>query len=126
MFNENLMKIAETLVQNCKEGREFAGLDELYAEGCVSCEAASMPGEPRQFNGVEAIKKKHEQWGQMMEVHGATVEGPFYHGDDKFGVIFDIDATQRDSGQRMQMKEFGIYTVADGKIVREEFFNQPF
>jgi ketosteroid isomerase-like protein len=26
------------------------------------------------------------------------------------------------AGQRMQMEEVGLYTVEDGKIVREEFF----
>jgi ketosteroid isomerase-like protein len=26
------------------------------------------------------------------------------------------------SGQRMQMNEMGLFTVKDGKIVREEFF----
>ena len=126
MFNEQLTKTANQLVQNCKEGREIDGLDEVYDPACVSLEAAAMPGDPREFKGLEAIKKKHEQWGQMMDVHEVKIEGPFFHGEDKFGVIFDIDVTQRDSGQRMQMKEFGVYTVANGKIVREEFYNQPF
>jgi ketosteroid isomerase-like protein len=57
-----------------------------------------------------------------MEVHSAEVEGPFLHGDDRFAVIFDIDATDKASGQRMPMREVAVYHVADGRIVREEFF----
>jgi hypothetical protein len=36
-------------------------------------------------------------------------------------VQYDIDVTDRNSKKRMQMSEVGVYTVKDGKIVREEF-----
>lgn len=126
MFNEQLTNIANQLVKNCREGREIAGLDELYDPACVSLEAAAMPGDPREFHGLDAIKEKHAKWNEMMEMHDGSIEGPFFHGDDQFGVIFSIDATHRPSNQRMQMKEFGMYTVANGKIIREQFFNEPF
>jgi ketosteroid isomerase-like protein len=32
-----------------------------------------------------------------------------------------MDVTNKESGQRVQMREVGIYQVKDGKIVREEF-----
>ena len=58
-----------------------------------------------------------------MEVHDAKVEGPFLHGEDRFGMIFEMDVTEKASGQRSQMKELGVYTVdGAGKIIREEFF----
>ena len=44
------------------------------------------------------------------------------HGDDRFAVIFDVAAREKASGKEMVMKEVAIYHVADGKIVREEFF----
>ena len=37
-------------------------------------------------------------------------------------VIFDMDVTAKQTGQRMQMREIGLYTVRDGKIVEERFF----
>ena len=49
------------------------------------------------------------------------VTGPFPH-DDRFVVIFDMDVTNKAMGQRFQMQEAALYTVANGKIVREEFF----
>lgn len=37
-------------------------------------------------------------------------------------VRFTFDVTIKANGHRMTMDEMGLYTVADGKIVREEFF----
>jgi hypothetical protein len=34
---------------------------------------------------------------------------------------FDVDVTDKASGKRAKVSELGIYTVKDGKIVREEF-----
>lgn len=44
------------------------------------------------------------------------------HGDDRFAVIFDISVKHKESGEVSDMKEVALYTVGDGKIVREEFF----
>ena len=40
---------------------------------------------------------------------------------DRFVVQYDIDVTDKSSKKRIQMSEVGVYTVKDGKIVREEF-----
>lgn len=55
-------------------------------------------------------------------MHSASAEGPFFHGDDRFSVIFKADTTNRETGERSQMHEVAVFTVADGKIVREEFY----
>ena len=55
-----------------------------------------------------------------MEVHDSKVSGPFVAGDT-FVVRFDIDATDKNSKERMHMSEVGIYTVKDDKVVRERF-----
>ena len=89
----------------------------------VSVEAVQGPGaERRETKGRDAIKGKHDWWYSAMEEHDSTVDGPYMHGDDRFAVIFEMDVTDRASGERTQMKEVGVYTVVDGKIVREEFF----
>lgn len=123
MFDPKLMETANKLVANCREGREMQGLDELYDANAVSVEAAPMQeGGEAEMRGVDAIKGKHEWWNSAFEVHSANVEGPFFHGPDRFGVIFDIDATNRESKRREPIRELGVYTVRDGKIIREEFF----
>jgi hypothetical protein len=115
---------AAKLVEHCRTHTEAQGLDELYDPGAVSVEAFAMPGtDSRESRGVDAIKGKHDWWNSTMELHSASVDGPFVHGDDRFAVIFGFDATDRKSGERTQMKEVAIYTVnGDGKIVREEFY----
>ena len=123
MPSDELREIAQKLVQYCRENNEEKGLGELYAEDAVSAEAAAMPGmDSAETKGLAGIRGKHEWWANAMEVHSASVDGPFYHGEDRFGVIFEVDATEKQSGKRNAMKELGVYTVAGGKIVREEFF----
>jgi hypothetical protein len=36
-------------------------------------------------------------------------------------VQYDEDVTDNDSKERRKLSEVGVYTVKDGKIVREEF-----
>lgn len=129
MFNEKLVTTAKQLAAYCQSGDEQKGLDELYAAECVSVEALDMPGGPmgREANGLEAIRGKHAWWEANNEVHSSTAEGPFLHGDDSFSLIFEMDVTDKNSGERVQMKEVGHYTVnADGKIIREAFYYPPF
>lgn len=119
----DLKATAEKLVEYCKTQQEDKALAELYDPAIVSVEAASMPGMSREASGMDAIKGKHAWWNENFEVHGGSVTGPFLHADDRFAVIFELDATNKASGERSEMKEVALYTVGgDGKIVREEFF----
>lgn len=124
MFPDHLVKTADALAGHCRADTTNEGLNSLYAEDCVSVEAALGPGqESREAKGLDAIRGKHEWWYGQHDVHSQKVEGPFLHGEDRFGLIFDIDVTNKEMNQRMQMREFGLYQVnADGKIIREEFF----
>lgn len=119
-----LRETAEALVACCRENRTEEGLRTLYHPDAVSVEAMAMPGSgSRETHGLDGIRGKHEWWYANHDVHEATAEGPFLHGDDRFGVIFGMDVTFKGDGTRHQMQELGIYTVnAEGHIVREEFF----
>ena len=123
-MSSDLKATADKLVNFCRENRTIEGLDSIYDPDAVSVEAVLGPGaESRETRGVPAIKGKHEWWLNAMEVHASSLDGPFLHGEDRFAVIFEFDATDRSSGSRMQMKEVGIYTVNEaGKIIREEFY----
>lgn len=115
--------IAKALVAGCREGgaKVRENLDRLYAEDAVSVEAADMSGQGRETKGRAGIHGKHAWWDGAMEEHESKVTGPFYHGDDQFSVFFEVDATDKGTGQRFQMQEIGVYHVKGGKIVREEF-----
>jgi hypothetical protein len=124
MSKESLRATADRLVAHCRADTTEQGLDELYDRDAVSIEAGPQPdGSSAETRGVEGIRAKHQWWSSAMEVHALVADGPYLHGDDRFAVIFEFDATERKTGRRVQMKEVGVYTVNDaGKIVREEFF----
>jgi ketosteroid isomerase-like protein len=120
---KSIQEIGERLVELCKADDARTALLELYDRDAVSVEAMAMPGsDSAEMKGVDAIKGKHDWWEATFDVHSAGVEGPFPHGDDRFGVIFQIDATNKETKERTNSKEIAIYTVEDGKITREEFF----
>ncbi|WP_370302467.1 SnoaL-like domain-containing protein [Pseudooceanicola sp.] len=117
-----LKDIAGELVAGCRENRAKENLPKLYAKDAVSVEAQDMDGSGRETTGVDAIRGKHEWWESNMEVTGGTISDPMLHGDDRFAVIFEMQGKEKATGKSFDMKEVGVYHVADGKIVREEFF----
>lgn len=119
---QELMQLGQTLIEHCSNQRERELQDNYYTEDAVSVEAMPMPTGSAESVGLDAIKAKNEWWYGAHELHSSDVEGPFVHGSDRFSVIFNIDVTQKESGQRMQMREIATYHVNDaGKITREEF-----
>ncbi|MDU8910575.1 nuclear transport factor 2 family protein [Aestuariicoccus sp. MJ-SS9] len=116
-----LNEIAKELVAGCREGRTMENLDRLYAENAVSVEAADQ-GMGRETAGLEGIRGKHAWWDANMEMTGGSISDPMLHGDDRFAVIFEAQGRERASGNSFDMKEVAVYHVADGRIVREEFF----
>lgn len=121
----NTSEVGQTLVDLCKQGKNMDAIDKLFAADVVSEEAIDMPGGPaRVMTGTQAIKGKNQWWFDNNEVHGKTITGPFPNGDD-FVVLFKYDITPKAgpmAGKRMTMEEAGLYTVKNGKVVREKFF----
>ena len=115
------LEIAKKYVALCKEGKNEECLDSLFAKDAVSVEAGAPPGMDRTSKGLEAIRAKSKWWTDNHTVHKAEVFGPYPH-DDRFAVRFLYDITNKPSGKRITMDEVGLFTVENGKIVREEFF----
>ncbi|UUZ68638.1 nuclear transport factor 2 family protein [Polaromonas sp. P2-4] len=115
------LDIANKLVDLCRQGKNEEALSTLYAEDAMSVEAVAMPGAPQEAKGLAAIRAKGEWWFTNHEIHSASVTGPWPHGN-RFIVGFQYDVTNKPSGRRMKMDEVGLYTIENGKIVREEFF----
>lgn len=124
MTKKKMLETAHKLYELCSAGKEEEALKTLYHRDAVSVEAMAMEGEPSaEMKGVKAIKEKHAWWNSVFDVRDAKVDGPFPHGDDRFGMIFEVDAVNKETGERTQMKELAVYHVnKNGKIVREEFF----
>jgi len=117
-------EIAAKLVEHCKNGTEAEGLKTLYAPDAQSIEPMAPEGMDPVSSGVEAIQGKHDWWNGAFEVHDVKMEGPFVNAD-KFTVIFEMDCTEKSSGNRWQAKEIALYEVEGGKISRETFMMQP-
>jgi ketosteroid isomerase-like protein len=113
--------IAEELVSLCRAGRNMDAINSLYSPDIVSIESMGNETMPRESKGIDAIRAKNQWWNENNEVHAATVDGPFV-GENKFAVYYNFDATFKPTGKRNSMEEMALYTVKDGKIVREQFF----
>lgn len=114
-------EIGKKYVALCKDGNHEEILKTLFAKDTVSVEAGAPPGQDRTVKGLDAIRAKGKWWSDNHTVHKAEHSGP-YPNDDRFAVRFTYDVTNKGSGQRFTMDEVGLFTVKDGKIVREEFF----
>lgn len=115
-------ELAEEVVAANREGRVAELLERHYADDAVSVEAVAMGEGGREARGLDAIRGKHAWWSETMDEHAFTVDGPYPHGEERFAVIYEADVTNRQNGERHRMREIAVYHVADGKIVREEFF----
>jgi ketosteroid isomerase-like protein len=116
--------VAQELVALCRAGRNLDAVNKLYSPRIQSIESSGSPEMPAEMNGIEAIRGKHRWWEENNEVHSMEVNGP-YLGDNQFAVQYTFDATFKPTGQRSQMTEMALYTVKDGKIVKEQFFYNP-
>jgi ketosteroid isomerase-like protein len=117
--------VAQELVNLCRAGRNLEAIDKLYSPRIVSIESAGSEEMPAEMSGIEAIRQKNQWWFENNEVHKAEANGPFV-GENQFAVQYTFDATFKPTGQRTEMSEMALYTVKDGKIVREQFFyNAP-
>lgn len=118
----NTNEIAMKLVSLCKEGRNDEATKTLYAQDVESVEAAASPDGVRSVRGLPAVIAKGQWWSDNHQIHKAETFGPYPHGDDRFAVRFVYDITHKPSGQRRTLDEVAVFHVANGAIVREEFF----
>ncbi|GGD02339.1 SnoaL-like domain-containing protein [Aquisalinus flavus] len=126
-MNDILVSTGNALVEHCRSHTEDQALRTLYHPDVISIEPMAQPGQASaQVHGLDALHKKHADWNENFETHDAGLSGPYFHGEHRFGIIFNIDATHKASGDRIKATEFALYTIdAEGKIIREEFFFNP-
>ena len=113
-------EVADRLSQLFKEYKWNEAQDELFSKDAESIEPAHSPG-LQTAKGLDAIKKKGEDFNNMVEeMHGGWVGEPVV-GGNYIAVAMGMDVTLKGAG-RMKMEEICLYEVKDGKIVKEQFF----
>ena len=112
-------EVGKKVVELTRKQAWYDALD-LYDDNVVSVEAFGMGGESPETRGKEGVRGKVDWWVNAMEVHRFDVQGPFI-AHDRFVVQYDADVSDKKTKERRKMSEVGVYTVKNGKIVREEF-----
>ena len=116
----NTPEVAEKVVELVRKQAWHEALDTLYDKDIVSVEASASEGESVEKCGIDQVRGKIDWWLNAMEVHSFTANGPFV-AHNRFVVQYDADVTEKNSKKRFQLSEVGVYTMKNGKIVREEF-----
>jgi hypothetical protein len=113
-------EVADRLSQLFKEYKWKEAYDELFSQNAVSIEPPHSQG-LQTVEGLDNIRKKGEQFNEMVEeMHGGWVGEPIV-GGNYISVAMGMDVTMKGAG-RMKMEEICVYEVKDGKIVKEQFF----
>jgi len=113
-------EVAQKVAELVRKQAWYEALDTLYDKDIVSVEASTQDGSSPETRGKEGVRGKIDWWVNAMEVHSFKASKPFV-AHDRFVVQYDADVTDKNSKQRRQLSEVGVYTVKNGKIVREEF-----
>ena len=112
-------KVANRLVQLCREGKNAEAIKELYADNIVSIEPKGSRAEKTE--GKAAVMGKTTEWLEMVEkIHHSTISDPIFT-DNYFSCVMEMDVTLKKMG-RIPMNEVCVFKVEDGKIVFEQFF----
>lgn len=113
-------EVADKLVAFCREGKYEQAVKELYSPEIVSVEAEGSPN--RIVKGLAAVAEKGQQFEEKMErINTSFISDPIV-ADNFFSCAMKMNVRLKGMPMDIDMDEICVYTVNDGKIVREEFF----
>jgi len=117
-------EVGREMVQLCSTGRSLDAFDSLYSKEVVSIQSDGTDGPAPYTKGLEDVRGLSVSWFESYDLHSEKATGPFLGPrDDQFIALIEIDASSKETGERSQSSLVVLYTVADGKIVREELFS---
>ena len=113
-------KIAERLVELCRQGNFETAQKEPHAADVISVEPYGTATFAKETKGLDALLEKGRQFSGMIDqVHSIAVSDPLVAGSS-FAIALQLDMTIKGHG-RMTLDELCIYEVKDGKIISERF-----
>jgi hypothetical protein len=107
------------LVAAFNQGKGDEWIHGVWSSDIVSVEG----GANTEWVGRKSVLAKAEEWFKQNTLLGGAAEGP-YVGATGFAVKFHIHIRDNATGAEMRAEEVGVYTVRDGKIIREEFMQR--
>ena len=111
------LEVAKQFTDLLRAGK-YAEVEERWL--APSIESVEGHGAAMSWKGKKNVLAKYRAWEAENEFVDATVEGPWV-GATGFSVKFVGSVHHKTTGQRHPMEEIAVYTVRDGKVVREEF-----
>jgi len=113
-------EVANKLVGLCREGKFEQVVKELYSSDIVSVEVEGAPD--RIVKGLAAIAEKGKKFESMLEkVNSSHISDPLVAGNH-FSCAMLMNVQMKGAPGPIDMDEICVYTVDNGKVVREEFF----
>lgn len=116
-------EVANRLVALCREGKHEQVVKELYAPDIVSVEPEGVPN--RMVQGLEAIVAKGEDFQNKLEKVNASIISDPIVAENFFSCSMLMNVQIKGVPVPVDMDEVCVYTVKNGKIVREQFFYTP-
>jgi hypothetical protein len=116
-------EVANRLVELCREGKYEQVVTELYSPDIVSVEPEGAPD--RIVKGLEAIAKKGVRFQSMLEKVNSTVVTDPIVAENFFSCAMLMNVVMKGMPHAIDMDEVCVYTVNNGKVVKEEFFYTP-
>jgi len=116
-------EVANRLVELCRAGKYEETVKELYSPEIVSVEPEGAPN--RIVKGLEAIAAKSMKFERMVEkVNKSVISDPIV-AENFFSCSMLMNVQMKGAPHAIDMDEVCVYTVNEGKIVKEEFFYTP-
>ncbi|MDQ3156300.1 MAG: nuclear transport factor 2 family protein [Actinomycetota bacterium] len=100
--------------------------DVLLSPDMIRVAPMETDGEPVEREGLDEIMENAAALTGDYDLHRVDIGGPFMAAD-QFAVRFTFDGTHVPTGVRSTTSKMSLYTVADGRITREEvyYFDAP-
>ncbi|MFY0598242.1 MAG: nuclear transport factor 2 family protein [Cyclobacteriaceae bacterium] len=118
-----VQEVADRLVELLRVSDYETIYKELFSPEIVSAEPEGAPwGEVK---GFDALAKKGKEFGEMVESFiSSEISDPIV-ADDFISLSMKSVLKWKGATEPTNADEICVYTVKDGKIVREEFFYTP-
>ena len=117
-------EIANRLIELIRAGDYATAQKELYSNDITSIENPITPNSFMQYSkvtGMEALAEKGKKWEEgMEELFDQGASNPIVT-ENAIAISIWFDAKMKGAPERSRMEEIGVYSIKDGKIVREEF-----